>query len=396
MAEAIQATLDGSPSGAGEKLRRQCYSREKKLEVIAFYQANNLYQTARKFSLNTKTVLRWHADREKIKKSRKGSKRVDFKRSALFPDMEERLYDEYKELRRKGLKVKGWWFRVRAKQILGELHPDAEFLFSNSWFDGFKSRHRISLRRATNACQKPPDDKMEAIQQFHQSTCSKARSQDASGPLGRWTLRQIANVDQTPLPFTFTDGATYADTGDKTVWVRGGASGLDKRQCTVQLTLFADGEPRVKPLVIFRGKGKRITLLEKLRYDKRVAVTFQENAWCDEKVMDGWVRQQWKPSCQGEMLLVADVHKAQKTEAITKLLNEQCNTEIVFVPPGATSLVQPVDVVFNAPFKAAVDKAATDHLHSNVEAYVRGEINASKRRVLLTKWIGHAWEEVSS
>ena len=52
MAEAIQATLDGSPSGAGEKLRRQYYSREKKLEVIAFYQANNLYQTARKFSLN--------------------------------------------------------------------------------------------------------------------------------------------------------------------------------------------------------------------------------------------------------------------------------------------------------------------------------------------------------
>ena len=139
--------------------------------------------------------------------------------------MEERLYNEYKELRRKGLKVKGWWFRVQAKQILGELHPDAEFLFLNSWFEGFKSHHRISLRRATNACQKPPDDKMETIQQFHQSIQIKARSQDASGPLGSWSLRQIANVDQTPLPFTFTE---YADTGDKAVWVQGGASGLDK------------------------------------------------------------------------------------------------------------------------------------------------------------------------
>ena len=193
------------------------------------------------------------------------------------------------------------------------------------------------------------------------------KSQVDPGPLGRWTLRHIANVDQTPLPFTFTDGATYTDTGEKTVCVRGEASGLDKRQCTVQLTLFADGETRVKPLVIFRVKGVRITFLEKLRYDRRVAVTFQENACCDEKVMDGWVCQHWKPSCEGEMLLVADVHRAQKTEAIIKLLKERCNTEIEFVPPGATSLVQPVDVVFNAPFKAAVDKLATDHLHSNVE-----------------------------
>ncbi len=55
-------------------------------------------------------------------------------------------------------------------------------------------------------------------------------------------------MDQTTLPFSLSQGATYADTyGDKTVW----ASGLDKRQCTAQLTIFADGKPRVKPL---RGK----------------------------------------------------------------------------------------------------------------------------------------------
>ena len=86
-------------------------------------------------------------------------------------------------------------------------------------------------------------------------------------------------MDQTPLPFTFSDGETYADKGDRSVWVRGGASGLAKQQCTVQLTIFADGETRVKPLVLFRGKGKRITLVELARYDKRVIVKFQPNAW---------------------------------------------------------------------------------------------------------------------
>ena len=71
------------------------------------------------------------------------------------------------------------------------------------------------------------------------------------GPLGKWNKSQVANVDQTPLPFTFTEGSTYADKGDRTVWVIGGASGLDKRQCTAQLTVFADGEPRVKPFADF-------------------------------------------------------------------------------------------------------------------------------------------------
>ena len=39
---------------------------------------------------------------------------------------------------------------------------------------------------------------------------------------------------------------------------------MNKRQCTVQITLFADGIPRVKPMVIFRGTGKRITLAERV------------------------------------------------------------------------------------------------------------------------------------
>ena len=62
-------------------------------------------------------------------------------------------------------------------------------------------------------------------------------------------------MDQTQLPFTFSDGSTYADTGERSVWVHGGASGLEKHQCTAQLTIFANGEPRVKPLLIFWGTG---------------------------------------------------------------------------------------------------------------------------------------------
>ena len=268
-AAGCQRTLDGNVLPA-VKRSRMSYTREYKLEVVKFYRENNLYQTAKRFSLNTKTVGRWVADAEKIKKSKKASKRVAHSRRCQYPDLEEELYREYKNLRRQGVKVKGFWFRTRAKQLLQQMHPDDTFHFSDCWFNGFKSRHRISLRRPTNTSQRPAADKREAIQQFHRTIRKLAAEERPTRPVRRFTLKQIANVDQTPLPFSFTNGGTYADTGDKTVWVRGGASGLDKRQCTAQITLFADGEPRVKPLLIFKGKGKRISFREKVRCYLRV------------------------------------------------------------------------------------------------------------------------------
>ena len=52
--------------------------------------------------------------------------------------------------------------------------------------------------------------------------------------------------------------------------------------------------------------------------------------------------------------------------------------------------------MFNAPFKAAVDRLATTHLQENLQDYVRGSIPAGQRRFLFTQWIGQAWQEVSA
>jgi hypothetical protein len=82
---------------------------------------------------------------------------------------------------------------------------------------------------------------------------------------------------------------------------------------------------------------QQITFCEKLCYDQRVYVAFQENACCDEPTMDMWVQQLWRPACSGNMLLVLDVHKAQKTDVILEAL-DSCDTEPVYVPPGTTSL----------------------------------------------------------
>ena len=159
MAEQLQLTLDGTAPAPVAK--RKSDTREEKLKVVKFYFDNgkDLYQTSKKLSLNTKNILRWIRAEEQIRDSSKGRRRGEFQRTALHPEM-KKLHSEYRELRKKGLKVKGWWFLTRAKQILSEMQPDAlPFGNSDGWFMRFKARHRISKRRATNSCQKEPDDK---------------------------------------------------------------------------------------------------------------------------------------------------------------------------------------------------------------------------------------------
>ena len=129
------------------------------MDVCQWYWKNgkNLYQTCKRYDLNTKTVLRWI---KKISKSQKGHKHVQFKRTSHYPGVEDSLYKEYRSLRQQGLKV----------------NPDADFEFSNGWFDGFKQCLNISLRRPTNKAQHTPLDKRQLIRRFHQEIRQEVKS----------------------------------------------------------------------------------------------------------------------------------------------------------------------------------------------------------------------------
>ena len=252
--------------------RRKQWFREQKLEFINLYKkykskakAVREFKVRYKVELKSSTYNPWIAQELKLRNDPKKSRRPGAGRQASYPEMEKQLHYEFKELRSKGVKVKEWWFRSRCKEIMKEKYPDADFKMSDHWFVRFKARFDLSLRRPTNVAQSHPETLRVNIQQFHRYIRRMAikTKQDLAGKqdgaIGPWILSDIANMDQTPLEFCFnTKGATYETKGEKTVWTRTTGSGHEKRQCTVQLTVFADGEPRIKPLLIFKGTGKRI------------------------------------------------------------------------------------------------------------------------------------------
>lgn len=69
------------------------------------------------------------------------------------------------------------------------------------------------------------------------------------------------------------------------------SSGLNRRQCAGQLTIFT-GVRLLPKFLIFRGEGKRIKIDENRCWDKRVIVKFQQKAWYDEKTFIKLIREQ--------------------------------------------------------------------------------------------------------
>ena len=117
----------------GDRRVRRQFSRENKHEILAYYYQNakmNKYRTCKRFGISNKSLLRWISDEDKIKKARKGSKQIGSRIQVFWPDVEEQLYKEFEDTRRKGLKVKHWWLKMRSKQLMEELHPEADFKFS--------------------------------------------------------------------------------------------------------------------------------------------------------------------------------------------------------------------------------------------------------------------------
>ena len=119
-----------------------------------------------------------------------------------------------------------------------------QFRFSAGWFPPYLSRRGLSLQVGTNTASKLPEDYRSAIVEWRRFNRrnSQPRPLNTIEVISRYPLSYIVNVDQTPLPFEYLSGGTYALKGDKTVWSKAIKSGRDKRQAT-QFWLMGQNPP---------------------------------------------------------------------------------------------------------------------------------------------------------
>jgi len=328
------------------------------------------------------------------------------------------LYQAYRCRREEKKAVPQGWLRRQSiilfKTAYLDKDPD-DFIFLRGWFTGFLSRHSISLRFTTNKSQKVPEEYLAGILQWMQFNRrnSQIRSQEEERVVGRYLLDSICNMDETPLPFEYLDGQTYADKGSHTVQVKATGSGWDKRQATLVLCIFRSGKNRLRPLIIFKGKEnysgtrrkyyqpKRID--EMSQYDTRVIVHWNETAYANADLLIEWITDYLVPVLpSGPRLLALDVAKFHCTDSVLQTLREHDITPSI-IPAGCTGLVQPLDVSVNKPFKdllrdlidQALENYQTNH-SVNLREIRRADHNGvAQRRILITKCVSEAWETFS-
>ena len=153
--EAATPTAAKEPTtGAPFVRRRRAYTREEKLDAVAFYRkcGKNKYKTCKEWKIDSRTLSRWIKDETKIRQLRPGKMAARF-RTAKYPLMEEELHQQYCNMLDIGKKVDTLWLREKAQEIMRERSPQADFKFSACWLRAFKRRYGISFREKKECAQ---------------------------------------------------------------------------------------------------------------------------------------------------------------------------------------------------------------------------------------------------
>ena len=291
---------------------------------------------------------------------------------------------------------------MKAKQIVKEKEPDSEFTASHGWFAGFLKRFSLCPRKKSNSKQESVLERIPFIREFHAKLrlflCLGQGLKDVKW--GRFLPSCRWNGDQVPLPFVCAATETYETKGATRVWIAQMEEGMTKRFCTLHLVFRAEGT-QPKPTIIFRGQGLRIARLERESWDHRVNVMFQKKAWADRQFVLDWARMYFCPFVKEnvppelENIYFCDNLDAHLQQSFLDLL-KTVNCFRWFLPVRSTSETQPVDAGLGRLTKYLVSQEFEEWLEidDNLEIWENGKLSASEKRILVTKFVGAAWDKI--
>jgi hypothetical protein len=264
--------------------------------------------------------------------------------SCLKP-VEEQLLKYIFELRETGVAVTVSMVTIYASTLCRTLRDkkrEARMQSVRRWIKAQGYTHRMG----THECQKPPSetrgDAQDYIDNIRPKILGPNRHED-----------YIYNMDQTPVFFAMNSKRTLELIGKRSVNIR--TSNTDTKRMTCGVTITASGEI-LKPYLIFKGvPNARIAKTEFPYYPQGQRYACQTNAWMDEHCMLDWVEHVLKPHAERapdgiDPILFLDSYRAHMMGSVVNAI-EDIGVEVVIIPGGCTSLVQPVDIGFNRPYK---------------------------------------------
>lgn len=108
------------------------------------------------------------------------------------------------------------------------------------------------------------------------------------------------------------------------------------------------------------------TFLKGLTAPDEFVLANHDKAWMDTNLMQLWVKKIWLQYTTGkESLLVLDRFQAHMVDEVNSSLLEG-NSITCLIPGGCTSVLQPLDVSLNKPFKSHIQKEWLNFMEDSV------------------------------
>ena len=253
------------------KKSRKSYDYIQKAETIDKYFAekerdrNISYSAfAEQAGVSKSMLIRWVQEKNAIYQKASEEKVCHFKKGRVSNRHEKThplLYKEFMKMRQTGRKISFLWMWITGRKMAKSIEAPP---YTKKAVQQFLKKYDIKVRRIQRKKQVDKNCFVEKIREWHLKfregvVKSKNKEPTYDPKWGRFKPHQRFNVDQVPLPFVLDKTTTYEMPlgRNEKVWIASAGSGLEKRQCTLQVC-FSPENNHVKVEIIFRGKGKGI------------------------------------------------------------------------------------------------------------------------------------------
>ena len=365
-------------------MKRQSYTVSDKLRIIHFAEQNGNRAAEREFGISESNVRLWRKSKENLEKMPR-LKRANRGKKAAWPELEIDLLAWITEKRNNGLAILPSIVRLKALELAKDEKyniTEGQFKAGNHWCQRFMKRNALSLRQKTTLAQRLPADYEEKIVRFHRFIIDRRKEHS-------YPLHLIANMDETPLTFDMPPNRTINNMGEKTIKIR--TTGNEKNRVTVVLACCGDGS-KIKPMVIFKRKT-----IPKINNQHGVVVSAQQKGWMDSEQMKVWIQKAWRRRLDGlgrrKSLLVYDAFEAHVTDTVKAAFKRE-NTDLAVIPGGLTSILQPLDVSLNKPFKDGVKKRWMQWMADGIHEFTATGRQKKPSEELICLWISQAWNDI--
>ena len=359
--------------------RRASFTASFKLSACKVAEEEGNRSAGRKFGVSEPNIRRWRAKKPKLVEMPKNKKALRGA-SAKWPKLEEELLAWVTDKRKGGHAISTTALRLKARGLAG-VHGADDFKASPCWAYRFMDRHGLSVRRRTHIAQRLPEDLEDKTIKFQRYVIKIRREHE-------YPLSRIGNADQTPLTFDIPSNTTVAQRGEKTVTMK--TTGHEKDRFTVMLACTADGG-KLPPFVVFKRKT-----LPKDKFPAGIFVRVHPKGWMDDDLVKDWLGVVWARVgglCRRRSLLVLDAFRCHKTEQ-TKTTLRRLNTDLAMIPGGMTSLLQPLDVAVNKPFKDRLRQKWSTWILEGVKSYTKMGRMRKVDLPTICSWIVEVWDEI--